>query len=1231
MKMKVLDCALLGLFSGVASSAWAPALADTPAMASTRCNETGCSHPDGLLFRLQSRGEREPVTSGTPPRASDAALQPDRRATIELLHTGAPVPGAVPGKATAVGKFSVSLPDGGVIWATEDPTLGLPELSVSAPALVAFDAGRITQPVQVFVRSNYPGFIQRYELSFYRALDTARVEPLATVAVPVAAVSRAEWNGSMATRQPMRAGDELFYVLRAWGADGSFDETEPQSLWLARPDEVERGETLLRNGVEKRLGSALSAQQAQSQRLIDNVFTSNSLRLQNIPIRGSRVRIQGRNLPADHTLLINGNPYPVDLERKFVAEFLEPVGTHRFDLALKDPQDRRVLAQTLDIDVTGRYFFGVGMADLTVFQNKASGPGQGLALNGRTEDILTNGRLAFYGKAKFEGRYLVTAQADTQERDIRDLFSGFGRADPRDVFRRLDPNAYYLTYGDDSTTYRDVDTQGRFYLRTDWDKNQALWGNYATGINSTAYAQYVRSLYGAALNWRSSATTSRGEALSQVRAFASQAQTAPGHSEFVGTGGSLYYLRHTDLLPGSEVIVVELRDTATGRIERRTVLQRGTDYEINELQGRILLSRPLSQIGAASTGITRDAPLAGQQQVLVADYEWIPAGFAADQITAGVRARHWVNDHLAIGGTRVQERRAGDNYNLQGADLTLQAGRGTFLKLERSQTQATSAPVHVSSNGGFSFLQPNAVAGPREGAATAVEAQANLRELGLTERAWNLGGWWRRVDAGYSVARNDAGQAVQEVGVQVQGAITDNVSALALRSRAERGAESLEQLQLTLEWRLSERATVTSEVRRVNEQRSDVQAEGTLGALQATLRLTPQLELRGVAQTTLDNDSGRYADNDAYTVGARYRVNDGASVGAELTTGDRGNAAQVSAEVRLSPEHTVYGSYTGLQGGSMPYDPLFNPRQPGGLAIGQRWRVSERANLFNESQYLKEPQRSGLAHTFGMDFYPGLGWNLGFTLQDGELRGDAGAVQRRAASLSGGRTSPDTEWRSKLEWREDSGAEQRTQWVTTHRLNHRLDESWRLSTRFNYADTQDALNPLASARFVEAGAGLAWRPFNDSRYALLGRYTYLSDLATLGQAGGAAYDQKSHIVALEGTYRWDRQWAYGAKLAHREGQARFGRGSGPWFDSATTFAAAQLRYELPAQWQAMAEYRVLAVKNGGTRSGWLVGVDRDIAPSLRLGVGYNFTSFSDDLTRLDYRYRGFFINLVGSY
>ena len=158
------------------------------------------------------------------------------------------------------------------------------------------------------------------------------------------------------------------------------------------------------------------------------------------------------------------------------------------------------------------------------------------------DDILSDGRLAFYTKAKYAGKYLVTAQADTTERALERLFNDFSSADPEDVFRRLDPDLFYPTYGDDSTTYRDVDTQGRFYLRVDWDKNEALWGNYATGFTGNEYAQYVRSLYGAAINWRSRSNNAWGEANTELRAFGSEAQTAPGHSEFIGTGGSFSLL-----------------------------------------------------------------------------------------------------------------------------------------------------------------------------------------------------------------------------------------------------------------------------------------------------------------------------------------------------------------------------------------------------------------------------------------------------------------------------------------------------------------------------------------------------------------------------------------------------------------------------------------------------------------------------------------------------------------
>jgi hypothetical protein len=339
----------------------------------------------------------------------------------------------------------------------------------------------------------------------------------------------------------------------------------------------------------------------------------------------------------------------------------------------------------------------------------------------------------------------------------------------------------------------------------------------------------------------------------------------------------------------------------------------------------------------------------------------------------------------------------------------------------------------------------------------------------------------------------------------------------------------------------------------------------------------------------------------------------------------------VNTEYQLTPEHTVYGGYT-YSTDSTDYDPLFNPRQQSGWTLGQRWRLSNQLNVFNESQQLKSRGESGLAHTFGMDFFPSVGWNTGFTLSDGELvNTEGGLVDRRAVSINGGRTSPDTDWQSKLEWRRDRGAEQRTQWVSTNRLLHKINESWRIAARLNYGDTDDELNPAAGAKFIEGNFGFAWRPWNSTRWGVFGRYSYLYDLATLAQVDGAEYDQRTQVLSLEGVYKYDQRWEFAAKVARREGEVRFGRGVGAWFDSGTTFASGQIRYDLRQRWHALAEYRWLDVEEGGTRKGWLVGLDRDLGRNLRLGVGYNFTEFSDDLTDFDYDHKGWFINFVGSY
>jgi hypothetical protein len=58
----------------------------------------------------------------------------------------------------------------------------------------------------------------------------------------------------------------------------------------------------------------------------------------------------------------------------------------------------------------------------------------------------------------------------------------------------------------------------------------------------------------------------------------------PSYEEFRGTGGSLYFLRHQDILGGSERLRIELRDKVSGIVTGVVNLRPGMDYDIDYLQ-----------------------------------------------------------------------------------------------------------------------------------------------------------------------------------------------------------------------------------------------------------------------------------------------------------------------------------------------------------------------------------------------------------------------------------------------------------------------------------------------------------------------------------------------------------------------------------------------------------------------------------------------------------------------
>ena len=89
----------------------------------------------------------------------------------------------------------------------------------------------------------------------------------------------------------------------------------------------------------------------------------------------------------------------------------------------------------------------------------------------------------------------------------------------------------------------------------------------------------------------------------------------------------------------------------------------------------------------------------------------------------------------------------------------------------------------------------------------------------------------------------------------------------------------------------------------------------------------------------------------------------------------------------------------------------------------------------------------------------------------------------------------------------------------------------------------------------------------------------------------------------------------------------------PAFETHTHLSIQRLNVDAYADFALGLEYRRLSEREAqDARAGWLTELMWQKLDHLRAGVGYNFTDFSDDLTRLnDYSEQGWFLRLQGIY
>jgi len=1116
-----------------------------------------------------------------------------------------------------------------------------PRLSVSAEpqkiVVVELDDGEtIASDIQFRMYTNYSHFVDRAEIRVFETGQSLESEPLDVIELEVDGTSR--WRP---TQDSFRAPvGKLAYVLRAYGDDGNFDETGPQPLWVDYDDDFEVDDIDPDDIVDPFDPSA---------RLF-SAYGENRLGLQNIGLSSGTVSVRGAGIRDEQEVWVAGRPIPVDDNGEFTAEEILPQGLHTVEVAVLDKDGRGEL-YLRDLEFENNDWFYVGMADLTVSGTKSNGPVELLqgANSGNDPNSNVDGRLAFFVNGKFGDHWRVMASADTREGSIKDIFSGFMDKSPDAFFRRIDEKYYYPTFGDDSTVAEMAPTMGKFFVRVSQEDNYGQWGNFKVGYVNNELAHVDRGLYGGNAHYQSHATTDFGEQKYVADVFAAEPGTIASREEFRGTGGSLYFLRRQDLLIGSERVRIELRDKASGIVTGVVNLMPMIDYDIDYLQGRVVLSEPLAST-ADDNLLVRSGAVSGDEAYVVVRYEYSPGFDAIDALSVGGQAHYWFGDRVKLGVTSNVNEQDGADSTLQAVDLTARLSADSWLKVQQARSEGLLSTPLFSADGGYEFSGYDS--GQFLNAkADASRADISMRltdvvDVGVDAR---MTFYVQEIDEGYSAPGLTALTDVRNYGGTFSVPFLDRfVFGAKIDDRSQLLGVDTNSQEYSFGYQAGEHWGVSIGYR--EDARSDnsiivplTQDEGKRAdaVVQVGYDSKADWNVYSFVQDTLSS-TGTREKNGRAGVGGATQFSEKLRVDGEISSGDLGAGGRLGTNYKYSDDTSMYLNYT-LENERADNGMSTVRGSQGNLIAGVKSRFSDGASVYLEERYQRSDTMAGLTHSTGVSLTPDDRWSIGLNTDIGTLRDTfTGAeTERLAAGVQVGFSTGDIQLVSGMEYRSDDveqldlSRNERKTWLFRNNLKYQMGPSGRIIGKLNHSESESSLGTFYDGGFTEAVAGYAYRPIDNDRLNAMVKYTYFYNVPTTDQITlqniAAEFIQKSHIAAVDVTYDLTPKISIGGKYAYRLGQISLDREDPTFFDNNANLYVLRADYQFSDKWELMGEVRLLDMPDlSESRSGLLTTVSRYFGDHLKVGLGYNFTDFSDDLTDLSFDHQGVFLNVTGS-
>jgi uncharacterized repeat protein (TIGR01451 family) len=1109
--------------------------------------------------------------------------------------------------------------------------------------------------------TNYPVFIKRGEIRIFDKDNSVNSTPVAVI--EVGKDGRAQWQPNF--KESTTPARELKYVLRVYDASGRYDETKPLPIWVV--DRQDKG---------------VQSHDAEKELLVG--YGENHLSVDNIHKSGGTVTVYGSSVPTDHSVFVAGSSVPVATDGKFVTEEILPPGLHTVEVAMLDKTGNGELFLR-DLEFKKNDWFTVGIADVTVSRNFTSGPASTVTNDDYDygNNFTYDGRLAYYTRGKFGNGWELTSSADTLEGPLKDIFRNIDDRSGSALFRSIDPQYFYPTYGDDGSVEEDAPTLGKFYLKVKKDESYGMWGNFKIGYFDNDLAHVDRGLYGANLHYQTPAMTSFGEKRFLIDGYGAQPGTVGTREEFLGTGGSLYYLRHQGIVTGSESVRIEIRDKDSGIVIAVKNLVPSLDYYVDYLQGRITLGQPLSPTVTDNMVVASQAS-SGNLAYLVVRYEYAPSTGDTDSMSLGGRAHVWVNDYVKLGVTTNKDKGIDNGNSLTAFDVTLRKNNESWIKFEKSKSEGPGLTSLTSLNGGMSSdptcpeytVSANGVlvANPQcayfgSTSDTKADAYRIDTSIGLKDIIPGAGGqvtaYTQSLDAGYSAPGLSTATDTKQFGGTIKAPVTDkfNVTGKMDKTTRQQGLDTSAS-EVDVNYSLTEHWTLSPGVRQDSREDhspvvppTQIQGDRTDAALRATYDSKERWSAYGFAQDTL-NKTGNRENNERIGSGGEYRVTDRIKLNGEVSSGDLGGAGKFGSEYLYSDRTNLYLNYV--------YDsetPDYGIRSSkGNIVSGFKTRYSDSASMYAEEKYTYGNVPTGLTHAMGVDLAPFDHWNFGANIDYGSLRDPITAARlvRRAAGIRVGYGNGKLIVASAFEYRVDKteiiiinpdtqetsvSTVDTDSWLIKNDIKYQIDDSSRILGKLYHAESSSA-GSFFGGNYTEAVVGYGYRPVSNDKLNTLFKYTFFYNVPTTNQvtdtvtytASGtvtntqADFIQKSHILSLDAMYDLTRQWSIGGKYAYRLSKVSADIQNPEYFDSRASLYIVRADWHFIDLWDAMLEARLLDLPDAhDKKSGVLAAIYRQIGKNIKAGAGYNFSDFSDDLTQLSYKHQGLFINLIGEF